>query len=83
MERFYFTYGTHGQPYIGGWTVVEAENIGIATAAYRAYHQDIVPGFLNCGGVYTEDQFMKTTMSQNGNYGFRCREVITIGRSIT
>lgn len=30
MARFYFTYGTDGQPFVGGWTEVEAPNYGAA-----------------------------------------------------
>ena len=40
MEKFYFTYGTEGQPFVGGWTLVEADNIHAAYAAFRAYHPD-------------------------------------------
>lgn len=33
MPKFYFTYGTDGQPFVGGWTEVEAR-----TAARPAPH---------------------------------------------
>ena len=34
--KYYFTYGTDGQPFVGGWTEVEAPNADIACAAFRA-----------------------------------------------
>ena len=40
MRTFYFTYGSSGQPFIGGWTEVNAPNYGAACAAFRAYHPD-------------------------------------------
>ena len=27
MARFYFTYGTDGQPFVGGWTEVDARTV--------------------------------------------------------
>lgn len=38
MAKFYFTYGTDGQPFFGGWTEVEAPDSHAACAAFRAYH---------------------------------------------
>ena len=28
--KYYFTYGTDGQPFVGGWTEVEAPNVNLA-----------------------------------------------------
>lgn len=79
MARFYFTYGTDGQPFSGGWTEVEADNISVACAAFRAYHPDQTEGLLNCSSVYTEEQFKRTEMSgPNGNFHRFCHEVITL-----
>lgn len=44
MARFYFTYGTDGQPFFGGWTEVEAPDAHAACAAFRAYHPDKTKG---------------------------------------
>ena len=44
MRTFYFTYGSSGQPFIGGWTEVNAPNYGAACAAFRAYHPDKTEG---------------------------------------
>ena len=79
MARLYFTYGTDGQPYRGGWTKVEAPNYGAACAAFRAYHPDKTEGLLNCSSVYDEDNFKQTEMYRSG----RCHEVITLRREAT
>ena len=80
MARFYFTYGTDGQPYVGGWTEVEAPDRKSACAVFRAYHPDKWEGLVNCSSIYTEEQFKETRMYLEGNYGFRCHEVITLRR---
>jgi hypothetical protein len=80
MARFYFTYGLEGQPFVGGWTEVEAPNGRVACAAFRAYHPDKTEGLLNCSGVYNEVQFQHTEMCKKGNFHARCHEVITLRR---
>lgn len=81
MARFYFTYGTDGQPYVGGWTEVEAPDIHAACSAFRAYHPDKDEGLLNCSSVYTEERFKRTEMAgPNGNFRRFCHEVITLRR---
>ena len=47
MAKFYFTYGTDGQPFFGGWTEVEAPDAHAACAAFRAYHPDKTEGLVN------------------------------------
>lgn len=81
MKKFYFTYGTEGQPFYGGWTEVEAPDGHSACAAFRAYHPDKTEGLLNCSSVYDEDHFKTTEMYQVGNFGYRCHEVIRITRT--
>lgn len=77
--KVYFTYGTsENQPFIGGWTEVEAPDIKTACALFRAYHPDKTEGILNCADYYTEEQFKDTTMHEEGNYGYRCRERISL-----
>ncbi len=76
--RFYFTYGTEGQAYHGGWTVVEAPDYRAAALAFRAYHPDRTDGLLNCSSVYDEERFQKTRMAVEGNFDAFCREIITI-----
>lgn len=48
MAKFYFTYGTDGQPFFGGWTEVEAPDAHAACAAFRAYHPDKTEGLSLC-----------------------------------
>lgn len=79
MAKFYFTYGTEGQPFVGGWTEVEAPNREIACAAFRAVHPDKTEGLLNCSSVYSEEQFDKTQMAgSKGNFGYFCHEAISV-----
>ena len=60
--KYYFTYGTDGQPFVGGWTEVEAPNVNLACAAFRLAHPDKEPGILNCSSTYTEENFLKSCM---------------------
>ena len=80
MPRFYFTYGTSGQPFFGGWTEIEAPDMRAAAALFRSYHPDKTDGLLNCCCVYTEDVFSKSTMMVGGNFGYYCHERITVTR---
>lgn len=80
MPKFYFTYGTSGQPFVGGWTEVEAPTARVAAFAFRAFHPDKVEGLLNCSDMYTQEHFERTEMYRRGNFGFRCHEVITLRR---
>lgn len=78
MSKFYFTYGTEGQPFSGGWTEVIADSREKAEAAFRIYHPDKIPGLLNCSSVYSEDVMKTTSMFAHGNFGQRCWEVIRL-----
>lgn len=82
MSKYYFTYGSEGQPFVGGWTEIEAPAAKTACAIFRAFHPDRDEGFLNCCAYYTEAQFMATTMAKRGNLGARCHEKITVTRNI-
>lgn len=79
--KLYFTYGSDGQPFVGGWTEVEAPDVHTACAAFRAYHPDKTEGLLNCSSIYNQNDFERTEMYRNGNFGSRCHEVITIQRT--
>ena len=62
-RRFYFTYGeSENQPYVRGWTVVEAETLKDAKKAYIAYHPLTSEGFIPCAGIYLEEEFKETVM---------------------
>ena len=81
MAKFYFTYGSEGHPYAGGWTEVVADDLNTACAAFRLFHPDKNPGWLNCCSVYPEEEFNKTTMAgPKGNLHRFCHEVITLRR---
>ena len=77
-KKYYFTYGTEGQPFVGGWTEVEAPNADIACAAFRAIQHDKEPWILNCSSAYTEEVFLKSGMAgSDGNFRKFCHERIT------
>ena len=82
MPRFYFTYGTEGQPFYGGWTEVEAPDGHAACAAFRACHPDNTEGLLNCRDMYDDAHFKLTEMYRSGNFGHRCHETITLRREL-
>lgn len=76
--NFYFTYGTDGHPFRGGWTRVVADNMSQAGELFRVVHPDRTNGILNCAGCYTEEYFKNTEMYKKGNFGKRELEVIRI-----
>lgn len=79
MAKFYFTYGTEGQPFVGGWTEVEAPDSHAACCAFRAIHPDKTEGLLNCSSVYPEAAFLKTSMAgPDGNFHRFCHEKISL-----
>ena len=83
MRSYYFTYGTEGQPFFGGWTEIEAPDMNSACALFRAFHPDRTDGYLNCCSVYAEEQFKASRMfGPEGNFGFRCHERIAVTRVV-
>ena len=78
MSKFYFTYGTEGYPFYGGWTEVEDPDDHIVCDLFRAVHPDTTPGLLNCASVYSEDEMKKTRMFTEGNFGHFAWETITV-----
>lgn len=77
-KKYYFTYGSDGQPFVGGWTEVIAPDVKMACAAFRAVHPDKEPGILNCSCAYTEEVFLKSCMAApDGNFHKFCHERIT------
>lgn len=82
MSKYYFTYGSEGHPYVGGWTEVEADNKDLAIIAFDIYHPS-QNSFLNCCCVYSEEEFKSTRMAgPNGNFGYFCHETITLQRCV-
>lgn len=76
LKKYYFTYGSYGQDFVGGWTEVEAPDIDKACEIFREHHPDRHKGVLNCSTVYSEEQFKRTKMYAGDNWGFRCHEVL-------
>ena len=66
MNNYYFTYGSEGQPFVGGWTKVVAEDLKEAVDMFKAIHP-CKNGLINCEGVYDEKSFYMTTMPFKGN----------------
>ena len=82
--KLYFTFGTGGQPYVGGWVEVEAETIEQAVKLYRAVYPDKHEGIINCSSIYNEEEFKSTEMYKNGeNFGSGCHESISLQRKKT
>lgn len=83
MPKFYFTYGSAcGHPFNGGWTEVDAPNYVDAVKLFRTVHQDDTEGFINCAGIYTEEEFKKTKMFCGGNFGRNCVERLSVSQVI-
>ena len=82
MAKFIFTYGTEGQPFYGGWTEVQADDMELAEAAFRIFHPSKHGDLLNCSSVYTEEEFSRSKMAgPGGNFGRFCHETISLQRS--
>lgn len=82
-KNFYFTYGSDKHmPFIGGWTQVTAPNREAAVQLFRTIHPDRTPNIVNCSFIYSEDEFVKTSMYKHGNYGKRCQETIALQHKV-
>ena len=76
--KFYFSYGFEDQPYVGGWTEVEAPDFNAACHAFRAVHPNREDSkCLNCASIYTEKDFPER-YRELGNLGAKCHEKITL-----
>lgn len=79
MKKFYFTYGSEGHPFVGGWTEVEAPDMNSACSIFQVVHPNKSGDCLNCSSIYAEDEFKRTQMAgPKGNFGARCHEKITL-----
>ena len=76
MQTFFFTYGTSGYPFSGGWTEVIAPSREAACALFRLFHPNVHEDLLNCADVYNEATFINSSMYTLGNFGHKCREII-------
>ena len=83
MKNFYFTYGSIGYPFKGGWTRVRCESLDIAIQVFKIYHPNRKGrSCLNCADFYTEEQFMNSRMFRDGNFGEFCHEFIDLYRGV-
>lgn len=83
MNKYYFTFGIEGQPYKGGWVIVEAQNLEQSIAVFRAVFPDIRKGLVNCAGIYSEEKFLQTSMyKKNDNFGSGCHGTISLNISL-
>ena len=85
MSKFIFTYGCgdENQPYVGGWTEVNAPSEAAAITAFRIIHPDKTKGIFACSMIYSEAAFLNTKMGKTGkNFGVGCREVINLSREL-
>ena len=76
IQNYYFTYGTEGHPFRGGWTKIEAPSRKIACMIFRALHPDKIEGILNCCSVYDTNEFLRTQMWREGNFGKHEQECV-------
>ena len=80
MTKFYFTYGSEGHDYVGGWTEVEVDapdDYNAAIAAFNVVHPKAEDECIKCASIYFEDEFKKTRMYTEGNFKKFCHERIT------
>ena len=83
MKKYYFTFGIEGQPFEGGWVIVEAQNIEQAIAVFRAVFPDESEGIVNCADYYSEERFKQTEMyKKNSNCGSGCHGTISLNISL-
>lgn len=80
MGKFYFTFGSScGQAFVGGWVEVVAADREAAVNLFRALYQgeDTGLSIVNCAGIYSEEEFMRTSMGIRGeNFGKGCHASI-------
>lgn len=82
---FYFTFGSAGQLYRGGWVKIKAETLKEAQDKFKDYYGSKAykdGGFgslnycLNYSFPYSEWEFKQTGLGITGNLGARCHNVI-------
>lgn len=79
MQKFYFTYGIEGHPFVGGWTEVIAEDRQQAVELFALIHPKNENGFLPYCTEYSEEQFQRTRMAGgHGSFGRFCHETIEL-----
>ena len=82
MRKYYFTYGSEGHPFYGGWTEIVAPDEDVAREVFRIFHPNGPDGFMSCSDVYEEEWFKSTKEFKAGNFGHRCYERISVTRTL-
>jgi hypothetical protein len=71
---YYFTFGSAGQLFKGGWVRIKADTLQEAQQKFIAKYGDRAwkhKHCLNCAFFYSEEEFKKTEMHEYGNLGSR------------
>lgn len=79
MRAYYFTFGSSGQIYEGGWIRILAYNLKEAQRKFKKrYGSEAVDdiGLLRYAGSYTEEEFKKDDMFREGNFGAFLHETL-------
>jgi len=69
---YYFTFGSYGQLYDGGWVRIQADSINEAQQKFVEHYGDKAQkdnGTLNYAFSYSENHFLSTSMAREGNFG--------------
>lgn len=78
--KWYFTYGSEGMDFDCGWTLVEAKDRDTALAVFLSFHpRRNTPPY---AGLYSEDEFKRTSMYEKDNFGRRCVEIIRVQHTL-
>ena len=81
MNNYNIMFGSEGQPFKGGWIIIEAETIEQACKIFRAMYQykETNDTLLKFCSIYTEEGFKQTEMyKDNDNLGAGCHFKISI-----
>lgn len=78
-NNYYFTFGSSGQIYKGGWVQIKASTLREAQEKFirhfekKAYKSE---GILSYASHYDQAEYEELEMFRTGNFGSRCHEVI-------
>lgn len=69
MNNYYIMFGSEGQPFKGGWIIIEAETIEQACKIFRAMYQykETNDTLLKFCSIYTEEGFKQTEMYKHNH----------------
>lgn len=74
----YFTFSMEGQLFERGWIEIKADTISEAREKFVKKYKDraFVGKSLNFAFPYTKEEFDRTGMKEEGNFGAYCHETI-------